>query len=187
MPGLLFLLIIPVAIVIFIIAVYNSLAAKKANVQNAFAGIDVQLKKRCDLIPNLVSSVKAYMKHESGTLDKLTELRTRAAAATDPAERLALDKELSGALKGIMVQVEAYPDLKASSNVEQLQRSLNEIEEQISASRRAYNAAVTEYNLAIRIFPNNLLAGMFGYTESQLFEAAPEDRSNPNVSDLFNK
>ena len=187
MPGLLFLLIIPVALVIFVIAVYNSLAAKRANVQNAFAGIDVQLKKRCDLIPNLVSSVKAYMTHESGTLDKLTELRTRAAAATDPAERLALDKELSGALKSVMVQVEAYPDLKASANVIQLQKSLNEVEEQISASRRAYNAAVTDYNLAIRIIPNNLFAGMFGYTESPLFEAAQEERANPNVGDLFNK
>ena len=187
MPGLIFLLIIPVVIVIFIIAVYNSLAAKKANVQNAFAGIDVQLKKRCDLIPNLVSSVKAYMTHESGTLDKLTELRTRAAAASDPAERLALDKELSGTLKSVMVQVEAYPDLKASANVIQLQKSLNEVEEQISASRRAYNAAVTEYNLAIRIFPNNLFAGMFGHTESPLYEAAPEERATPNVGDLFNK
>ena len=91
MPGLLFLLIIPVVIVIFIIAVYNSLAAKKANVQNAFAGIDVQLKKRCDLIPNLVSSVKAYMTHESGTLDKLTELRTRAAAATEARRKIVSD------------------------------------------------------------------------------------------------
>ena len=181
----LFLLIIPVVLLIFVIVVYNSLAAKRANVQNAFAGIDVQLKKRCDLIPNLVSSVKAYMQHESGTLEKLTELRARAAAATDPAERLSLDKELSGVLKNVMVQVEAYPDLKSSANVIQLQRSLNEIEEQISASRRAYNAAVTDYNLAIRIFPNNLLAGMFGYTESPLFEAAPEDRANPNVGDLF--
>lgn len=184
---LLALLIIPVAIIVFVIIVYNSLAAKKANVQNAFAGIDVQLKKRCDLVPNLVSSVKAYMKHESGTLEKLTELRTRAAAATDPAERLSLDKELSGVLKNVMVQVEAYPDLKSSANVIQLQRSLNEIEEQISASRRAYNSAVTDYNLAIRIFPNNFLAGMFGFTESALFEAAPEDRANPNVGDLFNK
>lgn len=182
---LLALLIIPIVIVIFIIIVYNSLAAKKANVQNAFAGIDVQLKKRCDLVPNLVSSVKAYMKHEAGTLEKLTELRTRAAAATDPAERLKLDKELSGALKNVFVQVEAYPDLKSSANVIQLQRSLNEIEEQISASRRAYNSAVTDYNLAIRIFPNNLLAGMFGFTETTLFEAAPEDRANPNVGDLF--
>ena len=187
MPGLLLLLIIPVAIIIFVIAVYNSLAAKRANVQNAFACIDVQLKKRCDLIPNLVSSVKAYMTHESGTLEKLTGLRTRAAAATDPAERLALDKELSGALKGLMVQVESYPDLKSSANVIQLQKSLNEVEEQISASRRAYNAAVTDYNLAIRIFPNNLFAGMFGHTESPLFEAAPDDRANPNVGDLFNK
>ena len=187
MPGLLIFLVIPIILVIFVIALYNSLAAKRANVQNAFAGIDVQLKKRCDLIPNLVSSVKAYMTHESGTLEKLTELRTRAAAATDPAERISLDKELSGVMKNVMVQVEAYPDLKASANVIQLQKSLNEVEEQISASRRAYNAAVTEYNLAIRIFPNNLLAGMFGYTESPLFEAAPEERSTPNVGDLFNK
>ena len=184
---LLLLLAIPVVLIIFVIIVYNSFAAKKANVQNAFAGIDVQLKKRCDLVPNLVSSVKAYMQHETGTLEKLTELRTRAAAATDPAERLNIDKELSGALKALMVQVEAYPDLKASANVEQLQRSLNEIEEQISASRRAYNAAVTDYNLTIRIFPNNLLAGMFGFTETTLFEASPEDRATPNVGDLFNK
>lgn len=186
MPLLIFLA-VPIIIVVFVIALYNGLAAKRANVQNAFAGIDVQLKKRCDLIPNLVSSVKAYMSHESGTLEKLTDLRTRAAAATDPAERLTLDKELSGVLKSVMVQVEAYPDLKASANVVQLQRSLNEVEEQISASRRAYNAAVTEYNLAIRIFPNNLLAGMFGFTESPLFEAAPEERATPNVGDLFNK
>ena len=184
---LLALLIIPVAIVLFVIIVYNSLAAKRANVQNAFAGIDVQLKKRCDLVPNLVSSVKAYMKHESGTLEKLTELRTRAAAATDPVERLSLDRELSGALKNVMVQVEAYPDLKSSANMMQLQRTLNEIEEQISAARRAYNAAVTEYNLAIRIFPNNIFAGMFGHTGATLYEAAPEDRANPNVGDLFNK
>ena len=182
---LLALLIIPAAIILFVIIVYNSLAAKRANVQNAFAGIDVQLKKRCDLIPNLVSSVKAYMKHEAGTLEKLTELRTRAAAATDPVERLNLDRELSGALKNVMVQVEAYPDLKSSANVIQLQRSLNEIEEQISAARRTYNSAVTDYNLAIRIFPNNLLAGLFGFTESTLFEAAPEERANPNVGDLF--
>ena len=180
-------LIIPVALLLFVIVIYNSLAAKRANVQNAFAGIDVQLKKRCDLIPNLVSSVQAYMKHESGTLEKLTELRTRAAAATDPAERIALDKELSGAMKGLMVQVESYPDLKASANMIQLQKSLNEIEEQISASRRAYNAAVTDYNLAIRIFPNNLFAGMFGHTGATLFEAAAEDHVNPNVGDLFNK
>ncbi|MBP5585680.1 MAG: LemA family protein [Lentisphaeria bacterium] len=186
MPTLL-ILAIPAVIVVFVIIVYNSLAAKRANVRNAFAGIDVQLKKRCDLVPNLVSSVKVYMQHESGTLEKLTELRTRAASATDPAERLNLDKELSGALKALMVQVEAYPDLKASANVEQLQRSLNEIEEQISASRRAYNAAVTDYNIAIRIFPNNLLAGMFGHTEAPLYEAAPEDRANPNTADLFHK
>lgn len=186
MPSL-FLLIIPVALILFVIVVYNSLAAKRANVQNAFAGIDVQLKKRCDLVPNLVASVKEYMKHEAGTLEKLTGLRTRAASATDPAERLELDRELSGALKNLFVQVEAYPDLKASANMEQLQRALNETEEQISASRRAYNAAVTEYNLAIRIFPNNLLAGMFGHTESPLYEAAPEDRANPDVGGLFNK
>ena len=184
MPAYVFL-IIPIVIVVFIIILYNSLAAKRANVQNAFAGIDAQLKKRYDLIPNLVSSVKAYMAHESGTLEKLTELRTRAASATSPAERLSLDKEISGVLKNVMVHVEAYPDLKASANMIQLQRSLNEVEEQISASRRAYNAAVTEYNLAIRIFPNNLLAGMFGYKESPLFEAAPEERATPKVGDLF--
>lgn len=180
-----FFWIIPAVVLILIIILYNNLAAKKANVQNAFAGIDVQLKKRCDMIPNLVSCVKAYMAHESGVLEKLTELRARAAAATSPAERLCLDRELSGAIKNIMVQVEAYPALRASENMMQLQRSINEIEEQISASRRTYNAAVTEYNLAIRIFPNNLLAGILGYTESPLFEAAPEERANPNVGDLF--
>ncbi|MFH1498532.1 MAG: LemA family protein [Verrucomicrobiota bacterium] len=167
---------------------YNSLVGKKNQVENAFASIDVYLKKRYDLIPNLVATVKQYAEHEAGTLAKVTEMRARAvsgSAGTD--EKVALNNELSAGLGRLMVAVEAYPELKANENFNQLQRTLNEIEEQLSAARRAFNASVTDFNNAVEMFPTNLLAGMMGYTRRTLLVTPEAERANVNVADLFKR
>jgi len=169
-------------LLVIVISLYNRLVRARNGVENAFASIDVQLKQRCDLIPKLVDSMRAYMTHERGTLDELTALRERASAAgASPAERVALDGQMSGLMRGLMVRAEAYPDLKASETVTLLQRSLNEVEAQIAAARRTYNAAVTAFNTAIEVFPANLLAGMFGFSRRPLFEATADDRAVPAI------
>ena len=169
-------------LIVLVISLYNRLVRARNGVENAFASIDVQLKQRCDLIPKLVDSMRAYMTHERGTLDELTALREKASAAgATPAERVALDTQMSGLMRGLMVRAEAYPDLKASETVTLLQRSLNEVEAQIAAARRTYNAAVTGFNTAIEVFPANLLAGMFGFARRPLFEATADDRAVPGI------
>lgn len=169
-------------LLVFVVSLYNRLVRARNGVENAFASIDVQLKQRCDLIPKLVDSMRAYMTHERGTLDELTTLREKASAAgASPAERVALDAQMSGLMRGLMVRAEAYPDLKASETVTMLQRSLNEVESQIAAARRTYNAAVTGFNTAIEVFPANLLAGMFGFSRRPLFEATADDRTVPGI------
>jgi LemA protein len=169
-------------LLVFVISLYNRLVRARNGVENAFASIDVQLKQRCDLVPKLVDSMRAYMTHERGTLDELTQLREKASAAgASPAERVALDVQMSGLMRGLMVRAEAYPDLKASETVTLLQRSLNEVEAQIAAARRTYNAAVTGFNTAIEVFPANLLAGMFGFSRRPLFEATADDRAVPGI------
>jgi LemA protein len=173
-------------IALIIIGIYNSLVRRKNEVDNAFAGIDVQLKKRYDLIPNIVSTVKEYAKHEKETLTKLTELRSR---ALDPNlsmdEKVAVDNQISGALKSINIAVENYPDLKANENFINLQRTLNEVESQISAARRAFNAAVTDYNNSIMVFPNNIIASSMNFTAKKVFEISTEERKNVEVGKLF--
>ncbi|MBN2063178.1 MAG: LemA family protein [Sedimentisphaerales bacterium] len=169
-------------ILIIFIAVYNSLIGKKNMVENAYSSIDVMLKKRFDLIPNLVATVKGYMVHENETLTKVTEMRAKAMSGTLTSDQAV---ELDNMLGRIMVSVEKYPDLKASSNFLQLQGSLNEIEEQLSASRRAFNAAVLDYNNAIEMFPSNLVANMINYKTRQMFEIASTERNNPDVGNLF--
>ena len=169
-------------LLVLVISLYNRLVRARNGVENAFASIDVQLKQRCDLIPKLVDSMRAYMTHERGTLDELTALREKASAAgATPADRVALDTQMSGLMRGLMVRAEAYPDLKASETVTLLQRSLNEVEAQIAAARRTYNAAVTGFNTAIEVFPANLLAGMFGFARRPLFEATADDRAVPGI------
>ena len=173
--------------VVFFILTYNGLVGKKNQVENAFASIDAMLKKRYDLIPNLVATVKQYAAHESDTLTEITELRAKAISGNlSSDEQVEINNQISKAMGGIMVAVENYPDLKANENFLQLQRSLNEIEEQISAARRAFNASVTDYNNAIEMFPSNLVAGMMNYTRRQLFEIPDEERENVNVGELFN-
>jgi len=167
---------------------YNSLINKNNQVENAFGGMDAQLKKRYDLIPNLVKSVKTYMKHEAETLTEITELRTKAMSGNiSDDEKVSLDNAITSKLGGIMVAVENYPDLKASDNFNQLQRSLNEVEEQISASRRAYNATITSYNNGVEMFPTNILAGIMNMQRKNVFEIPETERENVDVGDLFDK
>jgi LemA protein len=173
-------------LILFVVIVYNSLIAKKNQVANVFASLDAMLKKRYDLIPNLISTVKTYMQHEQGTLTKITEIRAKAVSGQlSDDEKVDLDNKMQQAMRGIMVAVENYPDLKANQNFLQLQGSLNEIEEQISAARRAYNASVTDYNNALEMFPTNILAGMMSYKAKTLFEISAAERQNVDVGKLF--
>lgn len=169
------------------ILMYNALIGKKNQVDNIFAGVDAVLKKRFDLIPNLVTSVERYMEHEKSTLEKVTEYRTQAMKpGISDNQKIALDAKLSAALGSITVAMEAYPDLKANENIIHLMRSLNEIEEQISAARRAYNQSVTDLNNAIEMFPTNLIAGWMNLQRRVLFEITVSERQNVDVNALFN-
>lgn len=174
-------LIIIAVIAIALIGSYNGLVTKRNQVENAFAGVDVQLKKRYDLIPNLVESVKGYMKHEESVLTRLAQLRTTPYAQLTDDQKVEMDKGMQQVVQGLRVTVEKYPDLKASENMMHLQRSLNETEEQLSASRRSFNAAVMDYNNSVQSFPTNLIAGMFHFEKKTFFEAQAAERENVSV------
>jgi LemA protein len=177
---------IGVVIVFYVIFKYNKFIRLKNQVKESFAGMDVHLKKRYDLIPNLVATVKQYATHEESTLTKLTELRSKAMSGNvSSSEKLQLEAQIGTAMKGIMIAVENYPDLKANQNFMHLQRTLNEIEEQLSASRRYYNAAVKQLNDAVMMFPGNILAGIFNIKTEAMFEIDESERKNVNVGDLF--
>ena len=174
-------------IALILVLMYNSLIGKKNQVDNIFAGVDAVLKKRYDLIPNLVASVSRYMEHEKGLLEKVTALRAQATKPNLSDERvIELDKQISSALGSIMVAVENYPQLKANENVMHLQHTLHEVEAQIAAARRAYNQAVTDYNNAIEMIPTNIMAGFMRLTRKQVFEISEGERQNVNVKELFN-
>jgi LemA protein len=164
---------------------YNSLISKRNQVQNAFGGIDAFLKKRHDLIPNLVEAVKGYMRHEQTVLHDLTELRSQARVGT-LATPLAVDVEnrITSALGQVFAVVEQYPTLKASEPVMKLQAALNDNEEQIAAARRAYNAAVTDYNNAVEQFPSSLVASMMNLQRQTLFQTPDAERASVPVGDL---
>lgn len=180
-------LIILIVIALILILMYNSLVAKKNQVTNIFASVDTVLKKRYDLIPNLVASVNKYMEHEKSLLEEVTKLRAEANRPNiSDEQKIALDAKVSSALGSIMVAVENYPELKANENVMHLQRTLNEVEEQISAARRAYNQAVTDYNNAIEMIPTNYMASLMSYKQKEVFEIVESQRKNINVKELFN-
>lgn len=174
-----------VILIIWIVSLYNGLVRLRNRRQNAFADIDVQLRQRHDLVPQLVETVKGYAAHEKDLLLKVTEARTAAVSATTIDGKIAAEQQLSSALQGLKVQVEAYPDLKANQNFLQLQGSWNEIEEQISAARRAYNAAVTDYNNAVEQFPTNIFAGMMKFGVKPVLDIPEEERKNISAKDLF--
>ncbi len=179
-------LIAVIFVIIIIFAMYNNLIRKKNAIDNAYGSIDSQLKKRYDLIPNLVSTVKQYAEHEKELLTNITNLRTKVLDSNSD-ERIDLDNQISQSLRGIMVAVENYPELKANENFINLQKSLNEVESQIAAARRAYNSVVTEYNIAIESAPQNIVAGMMKLTKRNVFEIPDTERENIDVGGLFNK
>jgi LemA protein len=163
-----------VVIVLWAITVYNGLVAMRQRVGQAFADIDVQLKQRHDLIPNLVETVKGYAAHERGTLEAVIQARNAAMAAQGPAQQAAAENALTGALRQIFALSEAYPNLKANENFQQLQMELTDLENKIAASRRFFNNAVQEYNTGIQRFPAALFAGALGFTEKQFFDLGAE-------------
>lgn len=165
---------IVVLLAIWLVSIYNRLVKLRLRRENAFADIDVQLKQRHDLIPQLIGAVKGYMKHEEGVLTRITEARSNAIKATGVNEKVRAENELTRALGGLNVQVEAYPDLKANQNFMHLQTEISDIENKLAAVRRFFNSATRELNTAIQTFPNNLLAGMFGFTEQPMFDVGAE-------------
>ena len=181
MSALLIVLGVALVLVLWFVSVYNGLVRLRNQVDNAWAQIDVQLKRRHDLIPNLINTVKGYMSHERDTLEAIVKARTAAMAATGPAQAGPAEAQLTGALRGLMVNVERYPDLKASASVLHLQRSLAEIEEQIAAARRFFNAAVTSYNDTVQSFPASLVAGAFGFAPRTWLSADAAERRRPNA------
>jgi LemA protein len=167
-----FLIILVIIFVLFMaaVSVYNRLVRLRNNREQAFADIDVQLKQRHDLIPQLVDSVKGYMGHERGVLTEITEARANAMKATTINEKIAAEGRLSNALEGLKVSVEAYPDLKASQNFMDLQNEISDIENKLAAARRFFNSATKELNVAIEIFPSNLIAVLFNFKRETMFE-----------------
>jgi LemA protein len=172
--------------VLGIIFIYNSLIGRKNEVENALGGLDAHLKQRYDLIPNLVAATKKYMEHESGVLEKIVELRNIAAQKNlSQKKKQDINTDISNALTGLMVQVEQYPELKASANFVELQKSLKEVEENIAASRRFYNAAVTEYNNGIQMFPHTLIATLLQFKKKEVFNIPEAEKKNVNIQNLF--
>jgi LemA protein len=170
-------LIIIAVLVILFASLYNRLIKLRNNRENAFADIDVQLKQRLDLVPQLVESVKGYMKHESTVLSDITNARTNAISATTVNDKIAADNQLSSALKGLNVAVEAYPDLKASQNFMQLQEEISDIENKLAAARRFFNLATKEYNNSVETFPSNIVADMFNFKREVMFDVGLEQRA----------
>jgi LemA protein len=163
-----------VLVVIFLVSLYNRLVQLRNNRENAFADIDVQLKQRYDLIPQLVETVKGYAKHEKETLTKVIELRNQAVAATSIDGKIAAENQLSSVLAGLKVTLEAYPDLKANQNFLQLQEEMSDIENKLAAVRRFFNSATKEFNNAVQTFPSNIVAGMFNFQKAQMFDLGNE-------------
>lgn len=166
----------------WLVALYNGLVTKRNLVREGWSGIDVQLKRRANLIPNLVETVKGYASHEKEALNRVTELRAQSLKAQAPAEKGRVEGMLSGALGNLFAVAENYPDLKASQNFVELQASLAEVEDQIQFARRYYNGAARDLNIAVESFPSNLVAGAFGFKQAEFFELADAgDRAVPEV------
>lgn len=179
------LLIIIAVLILMAVSLYNRLVRLRNNRENAFADIDVQLKQRLDLIPQLVEAVKAYMKHESTVLTDITKARASAIEAKGIDEKIAADAKVSSALQGLRVAVEAYPDLKASTNFMQLQEEISDIENKLAAARRFFNSATKELNNAVETFPSNLVAGMFGFRREPMYDLA-ENRAQAEATPKLN-
>ena len=184
MNPLIVVLIVVLILAALVVAIYNGLVQRRLRIDEAFAQIEVQLKRRHDLIPNLVNAVKGYMGFEQDVLTQVTQARANAVAAgaQGPAQQAQAENVLTGALRSLFAVVENYPDLKASTNVLELQEQLTTTENQISFSRQHYNATVLDFNQSIQTFPNVLIAGVFGFTKRDFFEAEPAAQEVPVVA-----
>ncbi len=165
----------------FVVALYNGLVKLRVLVEEAWSGIDVQLKRRYDLIPNLVETVKGYATHEKGTFEKIAELRTAAMKTEGVEEKGKIENQLTSALKTIFAVAENYPQLKADANFLDLQKTLQTIEEEIQGARRYYNGAVRGFNLKLSVFPNNIIAGLLGFKSKEFFAADEAEKANVKV------
>jgi LemA protein len=172
------IIVVAVILLLFFISVYNRLVKLRNNREQAFSDIDVQLKQRHDLIPQLVKAVKGYMKHEEGVLTEITEARSGAMRAGTIDEKIEAENRLSSAIQGLQISVEAYPDLKASQNFMNLQEEISDIENKLAASRRFFNSATKELNNAVEVFPANLVAGMFGFKREKMFDLGTTKRDD---------
>ena len=168
-------------IALFVIVTYNSLVKNRMQTKEAWSQIDVQLKRRNDLLPNLIETVKGYAKYENSTLEKVTQLRTQVAAATSPAEAMKASDALTRQISGIFAVAENYPDLKASGNFAHLQEELINTENKISYSRQLYNSVVSNYNVKLETFPSNLVARIFGFKASDFLQTPEEEKALPKV------
>jgi LemA protein len=164
------------------VSVYNGLVRRKNLVAEGWSGIDTQLKRRADLIPNLVETVKGYATHERTTFDELARLRSEGQGQTDPAQRAQTESAITAAIGKVMAVAEAYPELKASENFRDLQNQLSSVEDQIQLARRYYNATVRDFNTTIQQFPSNLIANAGGFTAAPFFQADEPDRAVPKVA-----
>ncbi|HEY4112667.1 MAG TPA: LemA family protein [Rhizomicrobium sp.] len=180
--GLLILLGVVVLVALWGVSIYNGLVRRKNMVAEGWSGIDVQLKRRADLIPNLVETVKGYAAHESSTFENLARLRSQAQAQTDVAQRAQTEASITAAIGRVLAVAEAYPQLRASENFQSLQKDLAEVEDQIQLARRYYNGAVRDFNVMIEQFPSNLVAGWGGFKPAAFFQADDADRAVPKVS-----
>lgn len=175
------ILIVIVILIIYIGSTYNSLVVLKARIKEALSGIDIQLKRRVDLIPNLLETVKGYAKHEKDVFENVTKARSTLLSAQTLQEKADANNMVSSALKSLFAVAEAYPELKASENFKELQRQLEDTEDKIAYSRQFFNSNVLDYNTKIKVFPNSLLADMFNFKEEVFFEAAEEDKQKVEV------
>ena len=173
---------------VVIVFIFNSLIVRRNQLKNAYATVDALLKKRYDLIPNIVETVKGYAKHESELFTGIAKLRSEALSGQKTGKnKEELDREIGGALKSILAVSENYPELKANGNFLHLQKTLNEVEEQISAGRRAYNASVNDYNNAVMMFPTNIFAKLLGFKPGDYYTVTAGERENVNTGELFKK
>jgi LemA protein len=170
-----------VMLVLYLISMYNGFIVLRTRIQEALSGIDVQLKRRADLIPNLVETVKGYAKHEKEVFENVTKARASMMSAGSLQEKADANNQMSGALKSLFAVAEAYPELKANTNFQDLQRQLEDTEDKVSFSRQFYNSNVLEFNSKVQLFPGNLIAGMFGFKVAEFFAATEEEKKKIDV------
>ena len=172
---------VAVVLVLYLVGMYNGFIILRTRIQEALSGIDVQLKRRADLIPNLVETVKGYAKHEKEVFENVTKARASMMSAGSLQEKAEANNQLSGALKSLFAVAEAYPDLKANTNFQDLQRQLEDTEDKVSFSRQFYNSNVLEFNSKVQLFPGSIIAGMFGFKTAEFFAATEEEKKKVDV------